>query len=859
MAVLTVEKPVLAGASGATVLTLAPGDVLDLSAIADEQISLVRAGNALVIDFADGTRVVILDAYAPDAPFLLASEVVLSPDQAIDPAEFNQLMSVRLEPESYVGDQGDDGGVSDGGVTEFPEFEIASFSQPAGAPETFSIANRFGSTPDRSGDDDGGIDQEGVTVGAVNQAPVANDDAVATDEDVPVEIDVLANDSDPDGDPLTVTILDGVMHGTLTENADGTFTYEPDPEFSGVDSFTYELSDGQGGLDEATVTIDIAPVNDAPTAVVLTPVLTEIAENTDTTGGIKVADIAVTDDALGTNDLSLVGADAGAFQIRGTELFFIGAAPDFESQASYQVAVEVDDASVGADPDATSALFTLDVTDANEAPTEVVLTPVLTEIAENTDTTGGIKVADIAVTDDALGTNDLSLVGADAGAFQIRGTELFFIGAAPDFESQASYQVAVEVDDASVGADPDATSAPFTLDVTDVNDDPIALDDDFSVEIRENLITNGSFEDTTGLDAENFGFSGATLPGWSFTGGSFVELVNGSLRPQFPNAPDGDLFLDTEADVDLTVSQTVSVEAGVDYTLSFSAAMWLDSDGLANNSLEVRFGGELISTIDATDLPNLNEFVDFTFEVTGGMGDGSDILSFTSLDAGLGNDRDTGVALDNVSLLRSPLTGNVLANDTDVDSPTLMAALDTDVSNGTLVLNSDGSFEYTPDIGFAGTDSFTYIVSDGEGGSDGGSVEITVGPGAVAPMAFTFSATSFGAPPAPMETDAPDLGGLAGLLEEGDETTADLLSLLDSAFPEEEGVSIKDYVALSTRGEDLIVQVDVNQDGDFGNDGEEAAFVFDGAGEAASLLGVLETPTVLSEIAQIDAAAGAGA
>ena len=755
MAVLTVEKPVLAGASGATVLTLAPGDVLDLSAIADEQISLVRAGNALVIDFADGTRVVILDAYAPDAPFLLASEVVLSPDQAIDPAEFNQLMSVRLEPESYVGDQGDDGGVSDGGVTEFPEFEIASFSQPAGAPETFSIANRFGSTPDRSGDDDGGIDQEGVTVGAVNQAPVANDDAVATDEDVPVEIDVLANDSDPDGDPLTVTILDGVMHGTLTENADGTFTYEPDPEFSGVDSFTYELSDGQGGLDEATVTIDIAPVNDAPTA--------------------------------------------------------------------------------------------------------VVLTPVLTEIAENTDTTGGIKVADIAVTDDALGTNDLSLVGADAGAFQIRGTELFFIGAAPDFEAQASYQVAVEVDDASVGADPDATSAPFTLDVTDVNDDPIALDDDFSVEIRENLITNGSFEDTTGLDAENFGFSGATLPGWSFTGGSFVELVNGSLRPQFPNAPDGDLFLDTEADVDLTVSQTVSVEAGVDYTLSFSAAMWLDSDGLANNSLEVRFGGELISTIDATDLPNLNEFVDFTFEVTGGMGDGSDILSFTSLDAGLGNDRDTGVALDNVSLLRSPLTGNVLANDTDVDSPTLMAALDTDVSNGTLVLNSDGSFEYTPDIGFAGTDSFTYIVSDGEGGSDGGSVEITVGPGAVAPMAFTFSATSFGAPPAPMETDAPDLGGLAGLLEEGDETTADLLSLLDSAFPEEEGVSIKDYVALSTRGEDLIVQVDVNQDGDFGNDGEEAAFVFDGAGEAASLLGVLETPTVLSEIAQIDAAAGAGA
>lgn len=71
-------------------------------------------------------------------------------------------------------------------------------------------------------------------------------------------------------------------------------------------------------------------------------------------------------------------------------------------------------------------------------------------------------------------------------------------------------------------------------------------------------------------------------------------------------------------------------------------------------------------------------------------------------------------------------TGNVLANDTDADSDTLTAALDTQATNGVASVSSDGSYSYTPTAGFVGTDSFTYTVSDGFGGSDIGSVTITV-------------------------------------------------------------------------------------------------------------------------------------
>ena len=80
--------------------------------------------------------------------------------------------------------------------------------------------------------------------------------------------------------------------------------------------------------------------------------------------------------------------------------------------------MEVDDAAVGGTPDASQS-FSLSVTDVNEAPTGVTLDNQVTSIAESADTSSSTKVADISVTDDALGTNDLSLTGADADKFEI--------------------------------------------------------------------------------------------------------------------------------------------------------------------------------------------------------------------------------------------------------------------------------------------------------------------------------------------------------------------------------------------------------------------------------------------------------
>ncbi|MGI0494179.1 DUF4347 domain-containing protein [Alkalinema pantanalense CENA528] len=220
-------------------------------------------------------------------------------------------------------------------------------------------------------------------------------------------------------------------------------------------------------------TLNITDANDAPTALALTNTVTQLAENSTIGSGIKVADLTITDDALGTNTLSLSGADAASFQIQGNALYYIGTSPNFEAKNQYNVTVNVDDTSVGSTPDQ-SQNFTLSITDVNEAPTALALTNTVTQLAENSTIGSGIKVADLTITDDALGTNTLSLSGADAASFQIQGNALYYIGTRPNFEAKNQYNVTVNVDDTSVGATPDQ-SQNFTLNITDVNEAPTAL------------------------------------------------------------------------------------------------------------------------------------------------------------------------------------------------------------------------------------------------------------------------------------------------------------------------------------------------------------------------------------------------
>jgi VCBS repeat-containing protein len=108
-----------------------------------------------------------------------------------------------------------------------------------------------------------------VTVTRVNSVPSANDDDYATTEDAQLLVaapGLLENDTDADGDSLMAIPVTGPGHGTLTLNADGSFSYDPIPDFHGTDSFTYRVDDGADVSNTATVILTIHPVNDPPVA-----------------------------------------------------------------------------------------------------------------------------------------------------------------------------------------------------------------------------------------------------------------------------------------------------------------------------------------------------------------------------------------------------------------------------------------------------------------------------------------------------------------------------------------------------------------------------------------------------------------
>ena len=155
------------------------------------------------------------------------------------------------------------GSPQDGTAVVDPEGTI-TYTPAAGysGPDTFTYTVSDG----RGGTASASVAVEVTFVDEGNTPPQASDDAATTSEDTAVTVEVLANDTDPDGDPLSASSVGSPQHGAATADPSGTITYTPDPNVSGPDGFTYTVSDGRGGTASATVAVEVTPVDDPPTA-----------------------------------------------------------------------------------------------------------------------------------------------------------------------------------------------------------------------------------------------------------------------------------------------------------------------------------------------------------------------------------------------------------------------------------------------------------------------------------------------------------------------------------------------------------------------------------------------------------------
>ncbi|EKO3806769.1 tandem-95 repeat protein, partial [Vibrio harveyi] len=298
-----------------------------------------------------------------------------------------------------------------------------------------------------------------VTVNPINDAPVAVNDTVTTDEDTAVTIDVLANDSDPENDTLTITAASvPAEQGTVTI-VDGKLVFTPAENFYGDATISYTISDGQL-TDDATVAVTVNPVNDAPVAVNDT-VGTD--EDTAVTIDVLANDSDPENDQLTITNAS-VPAEQGTVAIVDGKLVFTPA-ENFNGDATISYTISdgqlTDDATVA-----------VTVNPVNDAPTiDVTAVDSVTEDAVSTDTV--VAAVTVADTDTPADELTVQLENNADGYFvldgdQVKLTDKGVEAVNNDQLDLNSLSVTASVSD---GVNPKATDTD-SLDVVRVNDAP---------------------------------------------------------------------------------------------------------------------------------------------------------------------------------------------------------------------------------------------------------------------------------------------------------------------------------------------------------------------------------------------------
>ena len=611
-----------------------------------------------------------------------------------------------------------------------------------------------------------------VNVGAVNDAPVARNDVLSSTEDSVLTISaasLLGNDSDADGNALTIASVTSGAGGTAVLNGDGTVTFTPNAHFNGAADFTYTVSDGVLTSNPATVTVNVAAVNDAPTAVAdiaSTPINTALS-NIDVLGN----DSDVDGDALTVTAASLANAAQGSVSINADGTLNFTPANNVSGNVLINYTI--------ADGQGGSASSTLTVAvGSNSPPTGSDATLTLLEDTSRAftaadfgfaDADAGQTLANVRI-DSLPGNGTLSLSGGPVLAGQIiaaaaLGGLVFTPAAHANGAGYASFTFSVQDNAGAFDSAPNS----ITFDVTAVNDAPVAVNDSLAASEDTAVIYTAAqlLGNDTDADGDTLTIASVT----SGAGGTAVLNANGTVTFT-PNAnfngtadftytvTDGTVTSNTAtvsvtvaAANDAPVANNDSLTATEDTAVTYTAAALLgndtDADGntLTIASVTSGTGGTAVlngdGTVTFTPNANFNGTADFTYTVTdGSLTSNAATVSVTvaaANDAPVANN-DSLIATEDTAVIYT--AAQLLGNDSDADGNTLTIASVTSGTGGTAVLNGDGTVTFTPNANFNGTADFTYTVTDGALTSNTATVTVTVAAVNDAPLANNDSLTA---------------------------------------------------------------------------------------------------------------------
>ncbi|MDA7610571.1 Ig-like domain-containing protein [Verrucomicrobia bacterium] len=505
-----------------------------------------------------------------------------------------------------------------------------------------------------------------VSVTAVNDSPLAQDDTYSVDEDgklvVPGGSGVLINDSTGgDGGALVVSAHTSPFSGTLALSEDGSLIYTPHPDFNGFDTFKYTIADIDGTTSTGVVTITVNSVNDSPLAQDDSYTVDE-----DEMLSVGIDSGLLSNDSIGGDGgilaaVRVIEPSNGTLELNVDGSFTYVPLADYNGNDSFSYSI--------ADIDGTTStgVVRITVNSVGDNPLAADDSYIVDE-----DNTLTVEV------DSGLLSNDS--IGGDGGVLTVKqmtvpdkGTLTLDSDGSFSYVPSADYNGNDRFTYSIADSDGDTDTATVAIIVNSVDDSPLAQDDSYSVDEDGRLIVEGS--------------------------------------------------------IGLLVNDNIGGDGGVLVVSSNTSPL--------NGTLKINEEGSLMY-IPSPDFNGSDAFMYTITDIDGTTSTGS-----VSIDVKSVNDhplaQDDSYSVDEDNTLRVELDRGLLSNDSiGGDGGTLAATLVTEPENGTLTLNSDGSFAYAPIADYNGNDSFTYSIADSDGDADIVTALIVVVAEPVIPPSFSI-------------------------------------------------------------------------------------------------------------------------
>ena len=589
-----------------------------------------------------------------------------------------------------------------------------------------------------------------------NDPPVANDDAYTVSEGGSLSIPVpgvLGNDTDPDGDPITATLVSGPAHASsFTFNADGSFSYVHDGGETTSDSFTYKANDGFADSNVATVVISITPVNDAPVANDDNYTVAEGGTINYAAPGVLANDTDVDGPALSAVLVS-GPAHAASFTLNadGSFIYIHDGSETLTDSFTYKA----NDGSL----DSNVATAHITITPVNDAPVAANDGYSVNEGGSLTITAPGVLGNDTDAENDAL-TAVLVSGPANASSFTLNADGSFTY--VHNGGETTSDSFTYKANDGSA----DSNVATVNITINAVNDAPVATDDGpYTVAEGGTLTVNVPGVLGNDTDAENDALSAVLVSGpanaSSFTlnaDGSFTYVHDGSetTSDSFTYKANDGTDDSNVATVTITITPVNDAPVANDdaYSVDEGGTLNVAAPGVLGNDTDAEndsLTATLVSGPSNASSFTLNADGSFSYVHNGGetisdsftykANDGSDDSNVVTVTITINPVNDAPVAAGDAYGVNEGGTLNVaapgvLGNDTDAENDSLTAILVSGPSNASsFTLNADGSFSYVHNGSETTTDSFSYKANDGTDDSNVVTVTIAITPVNDAPVA----------------------------------------------------------------------------------------------------------------------------